>query len=116
MKKVNHYSDDFKMQVVQEVLHGEISKEEARRKYGIGGKSTVLKWIRKFEGSCPKILFMSEKKEKTVEQLKNEIEQLNRQLNYEKLKSKVLDTMIDIAESEFKIPIRKKPGAKQFKK
>ncbi len=116
MKKVNHYSDDFKRKVVNEVLRGEICKEEARRKYGIGGSTTVLKWIRKFEGSKPKNLFMSEKKEQTVDQLKLENEQLKRQLEYEKLKSTTFDTMIDIAEEEFKIPIRKKPGAKQSKK
>lgn len=116
MKKVNHYSDGFKRKVVNEVLSGEICKEEARRKYGIGGSSTVLKWIRKFEGSIPKNLFMSEKKEQTVDQLKLEIEQLKRQLEYEKLKSATFDKLIDIAEEEFKIPIRKKPGAKQSKK
>ena len=116
MKKVNYYSDVFKMQVVNEVLSGAISKYEARRKYGIGGSVTVLRWIRKFESSKPKELFMSEKKEKTVEQLKLEIEQLKHQLEYEKLKSKAFDTMIDIAEEEFKIAIRKKPGAKQSKK
>ena len=116
MKKVKHYSDEFKNKVVEEVLLGQICKEEAKRKYGIGGSSTVLNWIRKFEGSRPKKLLMSEKKEKTVEQLKLEIEQLKHQLEYEKLKSEAFDTMIDIAEREFKIPIRKKYGAKQFRK
>ena len=116
MKKVKQYSDEFKNKVVEEVLSGQMCKEEAKRKYGIGGSSTVLKWIRKFEGSRPKKLFMSEKKEKTVEQLKLRIEQLKHQLEYEKLKSEAFDTMIDIAEKEFKIPIRKKYGAKQFKK
>ena len=59
---------------------------------------------------------MHERKEKTVDQLKLEIEQLKYQLEYEKLKSEAFNTMIDIAEQEFKIPIRKKYGAKQFKK
>lgn len=116
MKKVNRYSDDFKTIVVNEVLSGQISKESARKKYGIGGSTTVLKWIRKFEGSKPKRLFMNEKPEKTKEQLELEIEQLKHQLEYEKLKSEAFDTMIDIAEDEFKISIRKKSGAKPSKK
>lgn len=116
MKKVNHYSDDFKSKVVNEVLTGQISKEAARRKYGIGGKHSILRWIRKFEGSRPKSLLMSEKRKKTVEELQVEIELLKRQLEYEKLRSEAFDTMIDIAEEEFKISIRKKPGAKQSKK
>lgn len=44
MKKVNYYSDEFKRAVVQKVLDGIICKEEARRKYGIIGKSAVLSW------------------------------------------------------------------------
>lgn len=116
MKKVNHYSDDFKKKVVQEVLTGQMSKEAARRKYGIGGKTTVLKWIGKFERSTPKSLFMSEKRKKTVEELQLEVELLKSELEYEKLRSEAFDTMIEIAEEEFKISIRKKPGAKQSKK
>ena len=34
MKKVNYYSDAFKRKVVEEVLSGEICKEEARRNMG----------------------------------------------------------------------------------
>jgi transposase len=116
MKKVNLYSDDFKAKVVNEVLTGQISKEAARRKYGIGGSTTVLKWIRKLEGSKPKRLFMGEKRKKTVEELQVEIEVLKRQLEYEQLKSEAFDAMIDIAEEEFKISIRKKYGAKPSKK
>jgi len=116
MKKVKHYSDDFKTKVVDEILSGQICKESARRKYGIGGSTTILKWIRKLEGAKPKRLFMLEKREKTKEQLELEIEQLKHQLEYEKLKSEAFDTMIDIAEEEFKISIRKKSGAKPSKK
>jgi transposase-like protein len=116
MKKVKRYSDDFKKEVIKEFKGGKISKSELRRKYGIGGGSTILQWMRKFEGSVPKDLYMPKEKEKTLDQLKLEIEQLKHQLEYEKLKSKVFDKMIDIAEEEFQIPIRKKPGAKQSKK
>lgn len=113
MKKVKRYSDEFKRKVIDEVLTGQISKEVARRKYGIGGSTTVLKWIRKFEGLKPIRLVMSEKREKTKEELELEIEQLKHQLDYEKLRSEAFDTMLDIAEKEFKVPIRKKSGAKQ---
>lgn len=42
-----------------------------------------------------------------------EYERLQRELELEKLKTKALETMIDIAESDLKVPIRKKSGAKQ---
>ena len=41
------------------------------------------------------------------------IKELEKALEYEKLRSLAYSTMIDIAEKEFNIPIRKKPGAKQ---
>jgi transposase-like protein len=116
MKKVKYYSDEFKTKVVNEFLTGQISKEAVRRKYGIGGKTTVSQLICKFEGEKPKRLFMIEKREKTKEQLELEIEQLKHELEYEKLKSEAFDTMIDIAEEQFKISIRKESGAKPSKK
>ena len=45
--------------------------------------------------------------------LKEKIKQLEDQLEYEKLRSEAYETMIRIAEKEFKLPIKKKFGAKQ---
>jgi hypothetical protein len=49
-------------------------------------------------------------KEKALE---SRVKQLEKELEHEKLRTHALDTMINIAERELKIPIRKKPGAKQ---
>jgi transposase-like protein len=116
MKKVNQYSDEFKKGVVKEVILGQISQEGARRKYGIGGSMTLPRWIAKYGCMIPQDEEPSKIGEKSKSELALEIEQLKRQLSYEKLRSQVLDTMITVAEREFKIPIRKKPGAKQSKK
>jgi hypothetical protein len=40
---------------------------------------------------------------------------LQKALEEAQLKIKALNTLIDVAEDQFKIPIRKKPGAKQSK-
>ena len=119
MKKVNYYSDEFKKGVVDEVLRGVISKEEARWKYGIKGSSAILNWIRKFEGN--KSQFMNAKKNpvksgKSAEELEAENARLKQELEIEQLRNRALNVMIDIAENQFKIPIRKKSGAKQSKK
>jgi transposase-like protein len=42
------YSEAFKMSVVREVEEGDLPFEVVRRKYGIGGRVTVLKWVRKY--------------------------------------------------------------------
>lgn len=127
MKSVNHYPDDFKLKVIREVLNGQLTKEAARRKYLLGGKSAVLKWMRKFgieNKPIPKDpTFMnaqkkSHKKVETVDMsevaaLKKKIKDLELQLEYERLRTEALDTMINLAETRFNIPIRKKSGAKQ---
>ena len=119
MEKVNYYSDEFKKGVVDEVHKGILSKEEARRKYGIKGSSAVLNWIRKFEGNKfqsmnPKA--KATKSSKSIEELEAENARLKQELDIEQLRNRALNVMIDIAEDQFKIPIRKKSGAKQSKK
>lgn len=119
MKKVNYYSDVFKQSVVNEVLNGLIKKDEARRKYGIKGKSAVLNWMRKFDTSNTCTMKSKDKQantEKTGEELEAENERLREKLDLEQMRNKALNVMIDIAEDQFKIPIRKKHGAKQSKK
>jgi len=119
MRKVNYYTDEFKKNIVNEVLNGLISKAEARRRYGIKGKSAILSWMRNFElsKSCSD---MPRKKQETLPKSKEELEaenlRLKQELEIEQLRSKALNVMIDIAEDRFKIPIRKKSGAKQSKK
>lgn len=41
------YSLAFKLAVVEQVEKGELTYTEAQQRYGIQGKSTVLKWLRK---------------------------------------------------------------------
>ena len=117
MEEVNYYSDEFKKSVVQEVLSGQICKDEARRRYGIRGKSTVLNWIRKFDTSRTHPM----KKKRTPQQrdtseLEAENKRLREELELERLRTLSLNVMIDLAEEHFKVPIRKKSGAKQLKK
>jgi transposase len=117
MEFLNHYSDEFKKSVVKEVLAGHISKDEARRRYGIKGKSAILNWIRKFDSSQN-----HEMKKKRIPQLQDttileaENKRLREELELERLRSLSLNVMIDLAEEQFKVPIRKKSGAKQLKK
>ncbi len=115
-----YFSDVLKRRIIQEVLSGSISKEGARRQYGIRGKSAILKWMRKFgyASNFDSITFRMKSKElpEYPEQLKRRIVELEKALEEAKLSSKFYSTMIDIAEKEFKLPIRKKSVTKQSKK
>ena len=42
------YSLPFKLAVVGEVGHGELSYKQVQRRYGIQGRSTVLSWCRRY--------------------------------------------------------------------
>lgn len=110
------YSEAFKRQVVREVVSGVSTKDGAKRKYNIGGKTTVLSWCRKYGsheelGVKVKIMTQREEDENTV--LKRRIKELEKSLEDSHFKNEVLETLIDVAEQEFDVKIRKKSGAKQ---
>jgi len=114
----NTYSNGFKLRVIEEVLSGHLSKEQAQRKYGIRGKSAILNWMRKFGLSEQTRLpdnfeRMKEEEATDKESLNKRIKELERALEDAQLKAEGYSRMIDIAERELKIKIRKKPSTKQ---
>lgn len=120
-RKINHFTDELKLQVVQEYLETDLSQVELQRKYGIKGNTSILNWMRKFGLQEPNENLieirhaMSKETEKTSHEreLENKVKELEKLLEHEKLRTTALNTMIDIAERELKISIRKKSGAKQ---
>ena len=111
------YSLAFKLQVVLEVEQGEVSTHGACKKYGIQARSTVVAWLRKYgkfdwENQTPSHM------PKTPEQKVLELEQkvkllekqkafLEKQVETADRKAIIFDMMIDLAEKEYNIPIRK---------
>ena len=117
----NRFPDDFKLQVVQDYLSTDISQEELKKKYNFSGNNNIYNWMRKFGLSKPSEeqiklhQFMSKEKQKsTLEQeLELKIKKLEDDLKREQYRTMALNTMIDIAERELKVDIRKKSGAKR---
>ena len=57
VKGATRYSEAFKMQIVRELETGEINYTNCGRKYGIGGKATLQKWVGKYgNGSLGKVM------------------------------------------------------------
>jgi transposase len=115
------YSEEFRWKVVQEVLSGELNQAEAKRKYNIKGNGAILYWMRQFSGIQnyreSKLLFMQEKKVIQGDKLTKEekkIKELEEALRKEKNRSLLYEKIIEIAEEEYGIPIRKKSGAEQL--
>lgn len=43
------YAKEFKLQVVQSILAGQMSADKAKRVHEISGKMTVYRWLRQYE-------------------------------------------------------------------
>lgn len=123
MKKINYLSENDKRKIVVEVLSGKITKEEARRIYGIRGKSSILEWMRIFAGSpgkeygfdpIPTLKTMNIDSDEAAK-LKARIKQLEEELKISELKGEAYKIMVDIAKQDYGIDLEKKPGAKQPK-
>lgn len=120
-RKVNRFTDNEKYQAVQDYLTTCQSQEEVMKKYGIRGNSCISNWIRKFGLEKPgqkqidiqNVMKKELKKSSREEALEAKIRLLEKELAYEKLRTEALSTMIDIAEQDLKISIKKKPGTKQ---
>lgn len=109
--KRKRYTKLQRRTVVIAVKQGRMSVEEAKIAYNIHSTDLIRTWIyrQKNDFYIPNTLEMTNKSKK--------VSGFNPTVLAEsKLKIEALNTMIDIAEQEFKIKIRKKSGAKQSKK
>ena len=122
MKENKIYTSSFKRQVVQEVLSGQISKEGARKRYGIGGNTTILDWMRVYAGFKTKetgtnlllnLQAMQIDNEKA--RLEEEIKRLQSELDLAKLKGRAYQIMVEIAKEQYGVDLEKKSGAKPSK-
>ena len=117
------YPMPFKMAVVREVEETGIGVCAIARKYGIQSETTVTTWLRKFgnfdhqnkvtthmEKNKDQKLLELEQKIKVLEQQNN---RLRHELEMRDHKVAFFDMMIDMAEKEFKVDIRKNSCAGQ---
>ena len=114
------FSDELKRQIIAEVESGKRTKEQARSFYKIKGKSAILYWIRKYEKSnstfTVETKYTMPAQDENTKELLLKIKQLERSLEDAVLKAEGFSKMIDIAERELKISIRKKYNTKQSKR
>lgn len=117
------YSLSFKLGVVGEVERGKLSLTGAARKYGIQGDQTIQRWLQKFgtfdqDNLIPNCMVKSPQqriRELELENmhLKQQYKLLEQQAQQAMDKAGVLDILVDIAEKEYRIPLRKKACPEQ---
>ena len=123
---------DIKTQVIQEYLQTGAGYRKLAAKYGVS-RTTINKWVMIHQGIHNISLTqkqqqyylsaMNSSKEKNIPQEQQEFiatqqknALLEKQLQWQTLRADALDTMIDIAEKQLHIAIRKKSGSQQSKK
>ncbi|HMB61903.1 MAG TPA: hypothetical protein VKN36_02445 [Eudoraea sp.] len=103
-KRYNQYSYALKRKIVNDILKGILSKEEAMLRYGIRSRQSINYWLSKYgllNYRTEKNYGMKQSPEEKIKELQARIEELeNAQI--------VLNTVIDIADEQFGTQIRKK--------
>lgn len=118
-KKINYadYEISFRRWLVSQIDSQTMSMEEARDRFQLSGREyrrIIRKWQENYsEDFHLSLSFMSSKERADNKKLEQRIKELEKQLEQAKMKNIALDTMIDVAETELKISIRKKSGSKQ---
>jgi transposase len=111
------YKQSQKRSVVRAVRSG-MSMKEAQVAFGIRHIQSIETWVKKAKAekadlSRDQLIIMAKKEVNTDNE---ELKALQTALSEAQLKIKALDTLIDLAEEQLKINIRKKSGARQSAK
>jgi len=113
----NQYTEEFKRYVCNDYLTGDLTRKQIERKYQLGNYRLTF-WLKEFgyEVKKPSFVFFpamsTTKKGEHQNQDDNQSKDLKRQLEDALLLAESYRKMIDIAEKELKINIRKKSNTK----
>lgn len=113
--------EEDRVNAVLDILKGVTTAEEIRKKFNIVTINSVYTWIGKYV-TQEKALSLEEQsdedmakrsKDDQIRDLQAQLSQARKEAELEKLRAKAYDTMINVAEETFNIPIRKKSGTKR---
>lgn len=115
------FEEEDRQQIVMDILQGKTRPEEVKEKYDLSSVQLIYGWIGKYisENEVLSLQEINEEemarksKDEQIKELKAQLKQARKELDYEKLRAHAFDTMINLAEEKFNIPIRKKSGTKR---
>ncbi len=110
-KTTTRYSDCFKLQVVEEIEKNGLSIKDCRLKYGIGGGSTIQKWLRRYgkQHLLNKIIRVETRDEiDELKRLRAENEALKKAYAELALHHKCSEKVIEVADELFDMDLKKK--------
>jgi len=102
---------------VDAIISGTSTMAQIQIKYKLRNVSSIKEWIKNFKAEKSDIVQINtvdmSKKNKAQTPLEEENERLQKALDHANLQLRGVNTLIDVAEQQLKISIRKKSGAKQ---
>jgi len=112
-----HLSEIEKRSIIRSIEQGILTPHTARKTYGLA-QGTLKKWLRNSlkendELASYDTSLMENKPATDPDPEDPEKKALAKALQEAQMKIRALDTLIDVAEDQFKIAIRKKAGARQ---
>lgn len=124
-KRVKRYTQRFKQELISEISAGLLSRLAASKKYGVG-RTSIVRWCRScgvpsgIEQIDLLLGSMESKEQKSelplpqdVEGLKHRLRELEVRLKAAEMRAHAAELIIDIAEKDLGLDIRKKSGTKQ---
>jgi transposase len=114
LKKRRQFSEQIKRQAVADFRSGKYTALELADLYHCHHQ-TIYNWIYKYspgDSPCIHVVEMSESTDQKVKTLHNKIAELERALGRKQIKVDFLEKMIEIAEDEYDLDLKKNSSSK----
>ena len=108
------FSDEFKKKKVHEIERGDTRVIDIIREYHVSS-AAVYKWLRKFgtEKQTPERIIVESKSDTAkLQELRDKIAKLEQIIGQKQIQIDFQDKMIDLAESHYRVDIKKKFSGK----
>ena len=113
-------TEEDRLKAVRQYLTGELSEKQIVEQYDLSSVQTFYQWLGRY---CQELIQMTADAENQTgskndallsgKEKDREIKRLKKALELEKMRCEGYLQMIELAEQQFNIPIRKKSGTKQ---
>lgn len=113
---LKRYETSFRRWLVQEIESGRMTWQEARSRFKLPYHfdATYKDWQKKYSKEIIVSLpLMTAEERINLKKLETKNKELEKQLELAQMRLTAVNTMIDIAEKEYKLEIRKKSGPKR---
>ena len=110
-----YFSEDFKRKKVSEIDRNLISLSELCREYQVSS-TAVYRWIYKYSGMRKKGIkqvIESKSDSRKIQELRDQVRELERIIGEKQIKLDFQEKLIELAEKEYKVDIKKKYSGKR---